>query len=149
VELNTPRRLNLKQKYCKNCLLLYIKYTTDNNTCLDTYIITNSNAQCIEHKANRNNFNTMNIQEWCEYCSEISYFRQVISNITSLNNDKRYLTTLCIHLAQYDCERCNKWWSTYLFEHGKDCYQISSGWVESTLTKKSISTLYFTMVGYL
>src|SRR4051812_42727203 len=65
------------QKYCKNCLFWYIKYTTDDNTYLDVLIVTN-NTQCIEHGATRNtDFCTKNIQEWCEHCSEISYFNQI------------------------------------------------------------------------
>ncbi|POG67176.1 hypothetical protein GLOIN_2v1650189, partial [Rhizophagus irregularis DAOM 181602=DAOM 197198] len=125
--------LKFKQKYCKNCLFLYIKDTKGNDTYLDTYIITN-NAQCIKHEVNRNNFNTMNIQEWCEYCSEVSYFRQVIPNTLSFNN-------YCTH-KKIDCELCDKQWSSYLSKHGQDCYQIFSGWVESTLIRASISILY-------
>ncbi|CAB5182280.1 unnamed protein product [Rhizophagus irregularis] len=130
--------LKFKQKYCKNCLFLYIKDTKGNDTYLDTYIITN-NAQCIKHEVNRNNFNTMNIQEWCEYCSEVSYFRQVIPNTLSFNNS--YLSLYCTH-KKIDCELCDKQWSSYLSKHGQDCYQIFSGWVESTLIRASISILY-------
>jgi hypothetical protein len=83
----------------------------------------------------------MNIQEWCEYCSGISYFGQIIPNIFSFNSDNRYG---CIYYNNkgYDCEMCDKCWSSCLFKHGQDCYQISSGLVESTLNKKPISTLY-------
>src|SRR2546423_13267180 len=66
------------QKYCKNCLICYIKYTTDNETYLDVYISTN-NTRCREHETSRiSDFYTQNIQEWCEYCSEISYFKQIV-----------------------------------------------------------------------
>src|SRR2546423_618952 len=59
------------QNYCKNCLFWYIKGTTNNEICLDVYISTN-NTRCSEHEATRNtNFRTRNIQEWCEYCSEV------------------------------------------------------------------------------
>ncbi|EXX50445.1 hypothetical protein RirG_270770 [Rhizophagus irregularis DAOM 197198w] len=80
----------------------------------------------------------MNIQEWCEYCSEVSYFRQVIPNILSFNNS--YLSLFCTHDKVY-CELCDKRWSSYLSKNGQDCYQFFSGWVKSTLTKKSISIL--------
>src|SRR6266498_184286 len=54
-----------KQKYCRNCLFWYIKYTTDDNTYLDVHISTN-NTQCREHETSRNSdFYTQNIQEWC------------------------------------------------------------------------------------
>jgi hypothetical protein len=120
------KTIEFEQKYCKNCLFWYIKYTTGTNTYLDAYIVTNSNAQCIEHKANRNNFSTTNIQEWCEYCSEISYFKQAIPADDYITN--------CFHRKK-NCEICDKCWS-------HDCYQISSERVESILTKKSILILY-------
>jgi hypothetical protein len=127
--------IEFEQKYCKNCLFWYIKYTTDNNDmCLDTYITTN-NAQCIVHGKNRNNFNTINIQEWCEYCSEVSYFRQIIPS-----SFYDYLIGYCVHY-KLKCELCDKQWSSYLIEHGQNCYQIFPGWVESILTKKPIPIL--------
>src|SRR5256885_806297 len=75
------KTLQLKQKYCKNCLFWYIKYTTDDNIYLDVRIVTN-NTRCIEHEATRNtDFCTTNIREWCEHCSEISYSNQIIVNL--------------------------------------------------------------------
>src|SRR5207253_512815 len=67
-----------RQKYCRNCLFLYINYITDNEIYLDVHIGTN-NTRCSEHEGTRNtNFCTRNIQEWCEYCSEILCFKQVL-----------------------------------------------------------------------
>ncbi|CAB5182251.1 unnamed protein product [Rhizophagus irregularis] len=91
---------------------------SSNNTYLDVNISTN-NSQCTEHKAIRNNFYTTNIQEWCEYCSEISYFRQIIPNIT-------YEHCFSKHYVHY-------------FNKSNGIY---SGWVESTLNKKPISILH-------
>src|SRR5437763_15648470 len=69
--------LALKQKYCKICLFQYVKDIKGNDTYLDIHIITN-NTQCIEHEATRNpGYRTSNIQEWCEYCSEIACFNQI------------------------------------------------------------------------
>ncbi|PKY27506.1 kinase-like protein [Rhizophagus irregularis] len=100
------KSLMFKQKYCKNCLFRYIQDITDNNTYLDVRIKT-INSRCIKHKA-RKNFYITNIQEWCQYCSEILYFKQVaLKNIYSYKN-----------------------------------HRVSSGWVESTLTKQSIPILY-------
>src|SRR5271154_5809635 len=63
--------LRFKQKYCKNCLFLYIENTTGNNKYLDIRVSTNNKTQCIEHKSTRNtDFCTSNIQDWCKYCSE-------------------------------------------------------------------------------
>src|SRR6266498_4239424 len=65
------------QRYCKNCLSKYISQITDDNTYLDVDIVTND-VQCNKHVVARNtDFCTRNIREWCESCSEISYFRQL------------------------------------------------------------------------
>ncbi|CAB5181221.1 unnamed protein product [Rhizophagus irregularis] len=127
------KTLKFEQKYCKNCLFWYIKYM-GNNTCLDTYISTN-NTQCVEHKATRNNFCTTIIQEWCEYCSEISFFTRLIPDTSSLNN---YFCSSGTFGASYE------WNLFYLTdEYGQThSYQISSEWIESILTKKSIQVLY-------
>ena len=66
-----------KQKYCEYCLFLYIKYTASNN--LDAYIST-KNTQCNRHEPRNLNFCTQNIQEWCNSCSEISHFKQIVTN---------------------------------------------------------------------
>jgi hypothetical protein len=80
------KTLKFEKKYCKNCLFWYIqatKNTKGNNKYLDVEIVKN-NDQCIEHEESRNNiFSTTNVQKWCKFCSEISYFKQVISNSTT------------------------------------------------------------------
>ncbi|CAB5217434.1 unnamed protein product [Rhizophagus irregularis] len=124
------KTLKFEQKYCKNCLLKY-KYTTGSNTYLDVHIIMTNNAQCIEHKATRNNFCTINIQEWCKYCSEISYFRQVFSDYLSFNNTKFFNYEVCDNLC-----------SLHLSKRRPQYYQLSSGWVESILSNKSVLILY-------
>ncbi|GBC28526.2 kinase-like domain-containing protein [Rhizophagus irregularis DAOM 181602=DAOM 197198] len=117
------KSLKYDQKYCKVCLFWHIQYITGNNTYLDVLISTN-NSQCIKHKATRNDFYTTNIQEWCEYCSEILYFTQVVARNTN-----------CRHTNYICCKRC-------YYESQLPDYQISSGWVKSTLNKKSIPILY-------
>ncbi|GBC47941.2 kinase-like domain-containing protein [Rhizophagus irregularis DAOM 181602=DAOM 197198] len=119
-------KTQIKQKYCKNCLFWYIQYITGNNTYLGVLISTN-NSQCIKHKATRNNFYTKNIQEWCECCSEILCFTQVFIGYPS-----------CLHIfgsINEHCGVCN-------YKKQSSGYQVSSGWVKSTLTKKSIPILY-------
>ncbi|CAB4403173.1 unnamed protein product [Rhizophagus irregularis] len=121
------KSLKYDQKYCKNCLFLYIQYITGNNTYLDVRINTN-NSQCIKHKATRKYFYIKNIQEWCEYCSEILYFTQVVTvDLLSQN---------CLHCySEVFCEFCN-------YRRRLLGFQFSFGWVESTLTKKFILILY-------
>src|SRR5438045_207234 len=83
----------VKQKYCKNCLSWYIRYTTGNNIYLDVHISTND-TQCTEHETTRSTDRCIrNVQEWCEYCSEISYFRQIAPS-TLLYNRKFKLDKL-------------------------------------------------------
>src|SRR6266536_3519244 len=101
-----------------------------------------NNARCIEHKETGNNFCTTNIQEWCEYCSEISYFRQIIPNDLSFNN---YLLNIYRNIDYKLCN--NQRWSLSCCNNCDHtvcpgCYQISSEWVESSLTKKNIPILY-------
>jgi hypothetical protein len=72
-------------------------------------------------------FYTTNIQEWCEYCSDILYFTQVVTEIP----------ICCFHDNKY-CVVC-------YYKDQLSGYQISSsGWAKSALTKKSIPILYLT-----
>src|SRR5581483_10811016 len=74
------------QKYCKKCLSRYIVDTTDNNICLDMCIYT-TNLKCDEHEMSRNKESLIqNIQEWCENCSGISYFKQIYSGWFNYSN---------------------------------------------------------------
>src|SRR5690348_15659483 len=64
------------QKYCKKCLSRYIVDTSDSNTCLDMCIYT-VNSECNVHGMNRNKESPIqNVQDWCENCSGVSYFKQ-------------------------------------------------------------------------
>ena len=66
------------QKYCKKCLSRYITDITDDNTYLDMCIISAMNLECNEHEPSRNKeLIIQNIQEWCENCSQVSYFKQI------------------------------------------------------------------------
>ncbi|EXX59975.1 Sps1p [Rhizophagus irregularis DAOM 197198w] len=117
------KSLKYNQKYCKNCLFRYIQNITVNNKYLNVHLSTN-NSQCIKHKTTRKDFYTTSIQEWCEYCSEILYFTQVVTR-----------NIYCWHIFNVEhCELCNY--------RRLSIYQVSSGWVESTLNKKSILILY-------
>src|SRR5581483_8361467 len=61
-------------------------YYADSNTYLDVHIRTTK--QCIQHEIPRNTgFCLTNIQEWCEYCSEIAYFNQVAADLLAVNVD--------------------------------------------------------------
>src|SRR5436305_737930 len=65
------------QKYCKKCLSRYIVDKTDSSTCLDMCIYT-TNLKCNEHGMSRNRGSLIqNIQDWCEICSGVSYFKQI------------------------------------------------------------------------
>ncbi|RIA82567.1 hypothetical protein C1645_835162, partial [Glomus cerebriforme] len=123
-----------KQKYCKKCLLSYIKNITDNNTYLDIHIHTN-NIQCIEHETRKANFSTTNIQEWCENCSEILYFKNYYYPINITN---QYI------FMDEDCKLCGKLIdkNSSGFKICPDCYIISSGWIKSNFTNNSIPILY-------
>ncbi|GBC06429.1 hypothetical protein RclHR1_06820008 [Rhizophagus clarus] len=107
--------LSLEQKYCKYCLFIYIKYTENIN--IDVRIYT-KNTQCDKHELRTLGFRTQNIQEWCNYCSEILYFRQIVTN---------YL----FNIMNYDQEINRNNYSQFFFES-----------LESTLIKRPIPVLY-------
>ena len=129
--------LALKQKYCKNCLFWYIKYITDNDTYLDLHIVTN-NTRCIEHEATRNtDYHTTNIQEWCEYCSDILCFIQIKYDIST----RRFEIIDCNLCGKLIHEAKNKH-EYIMFKLCSGCYLISSGFVESTKIKIRIPIIY-------
>src|ERR1051326_4632819 len=65
------------QKYCQTCLSRYITEITDNNTYLDMSIYT-TNLECSIHEMRDKKLLIQNIQEWCEICSGVSYFKQIL-----------------------------------------------------------------------
>ncbi|RGB31122.1 hypothetical protein C1646_764440 [Rhizophagus diaphanus] len=136
------KTLKFEQKYCKNCLLRYVKYM-DNDVCLNKYVSTSNTHQCIKHKATRDYFCTTSIQEWYEYCSEILYFTHLIPNTSSIKN-----YSLLSHIKSYSASRTI--YSTKrsenitfkLIEYGQEhLYIIYSEWVNSIFTKGFIQIL--------
>ncbi|RIA93035.1 hypothetical protein C1645_819971 [Glomus cerebriforme] len=116
------------QKYCKHCLILYIKYITNSDDSIDLYISTNNNIICHRHELRDLDFCTQNIQEWCENCSVVSHFNQIITNSMLDKNCQKIINN------EKGCKLCGK-----LIHKSEDikfrlcsyCYQISSGWIES------------------
>ncbi|GBC04843.1 hypothetical protein RclHR1_00590029 [Rhizophagus clarus] len=129
---NYSSTLLFEQKYCKYCLFWYIKctkFTTQNM--IGVYIIT-SKTQCTEHEPRKLNFCTQDIQEWCINCSEISYFKQII---TRDSFDKKIIQS-------EKCNICENTIDQQISLMCPNCYLVSSGYLESTLTKKPIPILY-------
>jgi hypothetical protein len=123
-----------KQKYCKQCLLRYIK-NIKSNEYFDVKIIANNTPCIIKHEPTRNtNFITRNIQEWCEICSEISYFKNYYDHIN---------TTIQYLYIEIDCKLCGKLISgiSFGFKMCSNCYLIFSEWVMS-IFNKPIPILY-------
>jgi hypothetical protein len=131
-----------KQKYCKNCLFLCItKYATSNldikwaidnlDICLST-----TNTNCSKHEPRNLNFCS---QKWCESCSEILYFKQVVVNRKFDFNNIEYF-------YEQNCRLCGK--LIYKendineFKLCSDCYLISFEFIEPTLTKKHIPIIH-------
>ncbi|PKC72055.1 kinase-like protein [Rhizophagus irregularis] len=161
-----------KQKYCKICLIQYIKHMTGKEIYLDVHI--RGYTQCIEHNKHEANGNTdcctRNIHEWCKYCSEISYFKQVVtksSYISSLQSQIEDPSDLATIYSKGVNEFADKeeFGSTIiiksiistLLKKGGGCeicreskllrsnysyYQISYEWKESTITKNPIPILH-------
>ncbi|UZO07195.1 uncharacterized protein OCT59_027490 [Rhizophagus irregularis] len=139
--------LLFKQKYCKHCLKLYIKCTASNN--IDVHITTIDNQCNNRHKPRSLDFCMQNIHEWCSNCSEILCFKQIVTNnrFHEVNNKDNYRQQKLIE-NEKDCKLCGKIIIKQIsvniieFKLCLDCYKISSGWVESTLTKEVIPILY-------
>jgi hypothetical protein len=137
------------QKYCKKCLSSYLTNIIDNNIYLDVYIFS-KNLECSEHEISRAK-EPQNIQECCSNCLEILLFKQisVFPFIIDGSFDKDSSLYYNIIESEKQCKLCGKslYQGTDLFEMMSfklcsDCYLISSGCVESTLTKKLILTIY-------
>ena len=140
-----------KQKYCKKCLSRYIAETTDTNTYLDMCIYT-MDLECNEHKMSRNKESLIeNIQDWCENCSGISYFKQIyITSYYSYYNYSYYDKKKDIKSKMFESEKNCKLCGKLVYQNNNprqslkvcsNCYLISSGYIESTLTKQPVPIL--------
>ncbi|PKY28192.1 kinase-like protein [Rhizophagus irregularis] len=147
------------QKYCKKCLSGYLTNITDENIYLDVYIFTR-NLECNEHEISRTK-EPQNIQECCRNCLEILFFKQVPNNYYLYGSNKFNLNdnvieseknckyggnkfNLNVIESEKNCNLCRKeFHETHMyFTLCSDCYLISSGYTESTLTKKPIPIIY-------
>src|SRR5581483_8799296 len=97
------------QRYCKKCLSRYIADTTDNNICLDMCIYT-MKLDCNEHEMSRNKGSLIrNIQDWCEDCSGISYFKQIYTGFFNYDNyDAQKNIKNKIFESEKNCKLCGK-----------------------------------------
>ncbi|RGB36074.1 kinase-like domain-containing protein [Rhizophagus diaphanus] len=125
------------QIYCKKCLSSYLTNITDNNIYLDVYLFT-KDLECNEHEISRTKV-PQNIQECCRNCLTILCFKQTPGycyydvNYENVFESEKYCK-LCGKLLSHD-----RMWELKLCSN---CYLISSGRIESTLTKKLISIIY-------
>ncbi|POG58752.1 kinase-like domain-containing protein [Rhizophagus irregularis DAOM 181602=DAOM 197198] len=126
------------QKYCKTCLSSYLTNITDNNIYLD-YLFT-KDLKCNEHEISRIKV-LQSIQNRCRNCLIILCFKQ-IPGYYSYPYD-----VYCKNVIKGEkyCKLCGKLLSRYcsiILKLCSNCYLISSGRIESTLTKKLISIIY-------
>ncbi|UZO14683.1 uncharacterized protein OCT59_006134 [Rhizophagus irregularis] len=127
------------QKYCKKWFSLYITDINNNSDVyLDVYLL-----GCNKHKI----IGISNIEECCRNCLKILYFKQIPASYFCYNASD-YGSYNVIEREKY-CKLCEK--SLYQgtnhniakgFKLCSNCYLISSGWIESTLTKNSIPIIY-------
>ncbi|RGB41557.1 kinase-like domain-containing protein [Rhizophagus diaphanus] len=131
----------LDQNYCKKCLLNYLTNIIDNNIYLDVYVYAR-NLECNEHEISRLK-DPQNIQECCKNCLDILYFKQIldedgVKNMDILDSYK--IARDSILESEKYCRLCGKLYqgndNMLKFKLCSDCYLISSGYVESALTKK-------------
>ncbi|GBB98079.1 hypothetical protein RclHR1_03130020 [Rhizophagus clarus] len=129
--------------YCKKCLSHYMHYINkiaDNNLYLDVRTYT-------DHEISRTKVSQIIQGDRLG----ILYFKQIFGGYlhdrnSGLDNDNLNIYNEVIE-SEKDCKLCEKLLSytnkqiDYL-KLCSECYQISSGWIESTLVKKRISILY-------
>ncbi|GBC31773.2 kinase-like domain-containing protein [Rhizophagus irregularis DAOM 181602=DAOM 197198] len=73
---------------------------------------------------------TKNIQEWCEYCSEVLYFRQIVSNDLLFKFNRKTYCDYCNY-----CNLCGKLITDLILNYVcPDCYLVSYELVEPNLT---------------
>uniref|UniRef100_U9TJC3 Uncharacterized protein n=1 Tax=Rhizophagus irregularis (strain DAOM 181602 / DAOM 197198 / MUCL 43194) TaxID=747089 RepID=U9TJC3_RHIID len=141
--------ISFNQKYCKKCLSRYINDITENDIYLDVHYT--MDLECSEHEISRTKI-PQSIQECCGNCVRILCFKQTNGYIIDFNLDEndRTLYNKVIESEQ-NCKLCGKSIYQGIYEWYtdaklcSDCYLISSGLIESTLTVKSIVqiVLYF------
>src|SRR5581483_10735408 len=140
------RTLFYDQKYCKKCLSQYIADTSDSSTCLDMCMYT-MDLECNKHKMSRKKGSLIrNIQDWCENCSGISYFKQIHPGYYSNYGPLEEKDKSKIFENEKNCKLCGK----LVYQNNKPyqnfkicskCYLISSGCIESNLTKQPVPIL--------
>ncbi|PKK60918.1 hypothetical protein RhiirC2_856587 [Rhizophagus irregularis] len=136
-----------KQKYCKDCLYWCIKYATSNLNIkcaidnLDVCVRTTNN-NCDKHEPKNLDFC---IQGWCENCTEILYFKQIVTK-------QKFDFSNLDHFNEETCRLCKKLMykqnvqdDFFEFELCSNCYSISFEFIESTestLVKNHIPILH-------
>ncbi|RIA93826.1 kinase-like domain-containing protein [Glomus cerebriforme] len=100
--------------------------------------------ECNNHEINRMK-EPQNIQECYENNLKILCFKQIFFN----NLDDGFNSSIYDKIIENEkyCKLCGKSFQQHSsnsnsFKLCSDCYQISSGWIESTLTKKAVPILY-------
>ncbi|CAB5209773.1 unnamed protein product [Rhizophagus irregularis] len=124
-----------KQKYCKDCLYWCIKYATSNLNIkcaidnLDVCVRT-TNTNCDKHEPKNLDFC---IQGWCENCTEILYFKQIVTkhkfDFGNLDHFNEETCRLCKKLLY----KQNVQDDFFEFELCSNCYSISFEFSESIL----------------
>src|SRR5688500_18873258 len=98
------KRIYLVKNIARTCLNWYISYIISNIDIrteisnLDLCIKTTNN-NCNKHEPRNLVFCT---QEWCENCSEILYFKQIITN----QNNWKFKVNIMDHFYKENCKLC-------------------------------------------
>ncbi|CAB5185748.1 unnamed protein product [Rhizophagus irregularis] len=130
------------QYYCKKCLSCYLANITDNNLYLD---VTNK-LYYSKHEINMTK-KPQNIQECHIFC-----FKQIPNDRNDMYYSGNYSIERRYFAESFEkyCRQCGKTYSNNNTIYDKDefklctdCYLFSSECIESTLTKKRITVLYF------
>jgi hypothetical protein len=127
---------------------MFIMLFNDNNTYLDVYLLI-KDLECSEHEISKTKV-PQNIQECCRNCLIIIFFKQINYRYGYYYNPFDLNTiTKSVFESERHCKFCGKLlyqgtddFIMFKFKLCSNCYLISSGCIESTLTKKLISIIH-------
>ncbi|GES81675.1 kinase-like domain-containing protein [Rhizophagus clarus] len=123
------------QKYCNNCLSCYLNSIENNNMYLDIYYT--MSLECIEHEIRTKASQV--IKECCRNCLKVLFFKQIFEH----NADRSLIKSenYCKLCENSICQETDML-KMVQFKLPSDCYLISTGYLESILTKELISVIY-------
>ncbi|GBC38285.2 kinase-like domain-containing protein [Rhizophagus irregularis DAOM 181602=DAOM 197198] len=136
--------------------ILFVSFNENDNKCIycgEDYIkailylyLSTKNFECTKHGINRIIYESLNIPECCRNHFDILCFKQILTNCFKY---KYFITDSfdynLVDESEKQCKLCGKSFQNMILSNYRlcsDCYLISSGYIESTLTENPIPIIY-------